>query len=453
VRTLGILLAVLTVFAAGSGLTLALWRRSGAILAAEFFGLAWLLGAGVVSALLALAGIGLTGGALFAVVTLGTLLLGALGVQRLREGARIETGWAGAPAWEKWLSVIALIPIGYIAAVTFRDAMNWDGLLIWESKARHAFLAGGSLPAEYFSDATRVRNHPNYPLYLPFTELWVYLWIGDCDQTAVKAIFPIFYAAAMALLWSATWRLSGRLWVAALTALVPLFVPLMADHGLGLLQSYADFLLGSVYLAAVGALLAWRLKGVEGAWPVAVACAALLPWIKQEGMLLLGSLVLLAALVHGWRDWKRTLLFALPGIGIVVAWRIAMHSVHVVDGTAFQALTLENLRANLPRLGPIIYLMGAQLALLKAWSLLWLAVPVALACLAAQRRREALWLAVALLVPLLLDVIPYLFTRLDLVFHIATSLDRLILQLSLVAVLCLGLALEGSRRPPAPPGA
>ncbi len=448
-KTFGILLAVLTVFAAGSGLTLWLWRRSRPILAAEFLGLSWLLGAGVVSALLALVGTVLSESALFSVVGLAVLLLGGVGVKRLREGVRIETGFEGAPTWEKWFSIVALIPIFYIGLVTLRDAMNWDGLLIWEAKARHAFLAGGSLPAAYFSDATRVRYHPSYPLYLPFTELWAYLWVGDCDQTVVKWVLPIFFAAAMAVLWSAALRLGGRLWVAALTALVPLFVPLMVDHGLGLLQGYADFILGAVYLAGVSALLAWRVKGVEGGWPIAAACAALLPWVKQEGLFLLASLIALAALLQGWRGWKRTLLFALPGIATVVLWRIALHSLHVVEETTFQALTLENLRDSLPRLGPILYLMGRQLSLLKNWSLLWLGVPVSLACLAWQRRGEALWLGVALLVPLLLDVIPYLLSRLDLVFHVTTSLDRLVLQLSLVAVLCLGLALGGSgKRPP-----
>lgn len=442
------LLAVLTVFAAGSGLTLALWRRSGPILAAELFGWSWLLGAGVVSALLALAGTVLSGGVLFASVAAGTLLLGLLGGQRLRAGLRVETGLGGAPAWEKWLSILALLPVYYIGAVAFRDALTWDGLLIWEAKARHAFLAGGSLPAAYFSDATRVRFHPAYPLYLPFTELWVYLWVGDCDQTAVRVVFPIFYAAAMALLWSAALRLSGRLWVAALTALLPLFVPRMLDHGLGLLQGYADFILAAVYLAGVGALLAWRAKGVAGGWPIAVTCAALLPWIKQEGVLLMGSLCVLAALAHGWRGWRRVLLFALPGIVTAVSWRLALHSVQVVEETTFHALTLENLRASLPRLGPIFYFMGRQFSSLANWSLLWFSVPVALLCLAWQRRREALLLAVALLLPLLLDVIPYMFSRLDLVFHLSTSLDRLVLQLALVAVLCLGLALEGSRRPP-----
>lgn len=446
--TLGILLAVLTVFAGGAGLTLALWRGSRPILAAELFGLSWLLGAGLVSALLALVGIGISGGALFAVVAVGMLLFGGLGVQRLRDGVRIETGFGDAPVWEKWLSLIGLIPVFYVAAMTFRDAITWDGLLIWESKARHAFLAGGGLPAAYFTDATRVHFHPAYPLYLPFTELWVYLWVGDCDQTAAKTVFPIFYAAAIAVLWSGIRRLGGRLWMAALTVLLPLFVPHMTDHGHGLLQGYADFILATVYLAGVSALLAWRMKGVEGSWSIAAACAALLPWIKQEGLLLLASLLFQAALMQGWRQWKRTLAFALPGVAMVVAWRVALHALQVVEESTFHPLTLENLHASLPRLGPILLFMGIQLSRIENWSLLWFGVPLALLGLGWQRRREALWLAAALLVPLSLDVVPYLLSRLDLYFHIVTSLDRLVLQISLVGVLCLGLALEGSWRPP-----
>jgi hypothetical protein len=448
VIALAVLLAILTIFAAGCGVTLALWRKPQPILVAEFFGLAWLLGAAVVSASLALGGIFLSGPALFGVVATITILLGILGVKRARDGVVIASGLSAAPRWEKWFGLLALLPVLYFGALTFRDSLIWDGFVIWEAKARHAFLAGGSLPAAYFSDATRVNYHPSYPLYLPFTELWVYLWVGDCHQTAVKVLFPVFYAAAIALLWSGAFRLSGRPWVAALTALLPLFVPWMCDAGHGLLQGYADFILGTVYLGGVSALLVWRFRDIAGAWPIAVACAATLPWIKHDGLLLFASLVLLAALAHGWRGWTRSIVFAMPGVAVLVGWRVFLNVVEVVQAATFHPLTLENLLANLPRLGQILSAMGAQFALVKAWSLLWFGVPVALLCLAFQRRRETLILALAILVPLTLDVVPYIFTTLDLRFHLATSLDRLILQVSLVAALCVGLAFEGPRTPP-----
>jgi len=442
---LGVLLAVATIWLGGAGCVLVLWRGSQPILWTELLGLGWLFGAGLVSVALALAGTVISGGALVAVVAGIGMIFASLGVRRLRDGVRLTTGFHEAAQWEKWFSLLALLPILYMAAVTFRDAINWDGLFNWESKARHAFLAGGALPSTYFSDETRVRNHFSYPLYLPFTELWVYLCIGDCHQTAVKMIFPIFYAAAITLLWSAARRLSGRLWIAACTALVPLFIPWMTDHGLGLMQGYADFILAAVYLASVGALLVWQIKGVEGAWPIAAAGAALLPWVKQEGVLLLFSVLAQAALVRGLRGWRPMLLFCAPAVAGLIAWRLVLSALQVVEVSVFQPVSLASLQANLPRLNTIFLMMAGQLSLRECWSLLWWGVPLALACLAWQRRRETLGLALAIGLPLLLDVFPYLFTRLDLFFHIETSLDRLVLQISLVAVLTVGLALEGKR--------
>lgn len=438
------LLAILMMLSAGMGFTAWLWRGGRAILAAEWLGLGWMFGAGLVSLALALGGTVLPGSLLLPIVAIACLLLGLLGLTRWRQGFKVKTGLTDAPGWEKWLSLLVLVPIFYVAYATFRDALLWDGLVVWELKARHAFLAGGNLPPTYFADATRARFHPSYPLYLPFTELWTYLWMGDCDQTLMKLIFPLFYAAAVLLLWSAVRRLTGKVWAATATSLLPIFIPVMADHGLGLVEGYVDFLLATMYLAGLAALLAWRVQGLESGWRVAVACAAFLPWMKQDGLMLLVSLIAVAALVHGFAGWRRTLLFALPGIAVVLAWKLAMRAVHAVDESVFQPVTLDTLSHNLPRLAPIAREMGQQLSQLKNWSLLWYAVPVALICLVWRQRRLGCWLMAALVVPLGLDMIPYLFTQLNLRFHIVTSFDRLALQISLVAVFCLGLALAGA---------
>jgi len=444
-RIAGCLVAVVTLFLAGGGFTLACWRGTRSILLAELLGLGWMVGAGIVSLLLVLGGLAFSGPVLLCGVTALCLLLGLVGARKIQRGLRVEIGYADARPWEKWLGLLLLFPIFYIGYASFRDAMVFDGLINWEAKARHAFLAGGSLPASYFTDATRAAYHPRYPLYLPFSELWIYLWAGDCDQTLVKILFPIFYAAAILLLWSSVVRLTGRVWAATLTSLLPIAVPLMADHGFGLVQGYADFPLAAMYLAGIGALLAWRLKGLEAGWGVAVICAALLPWIKQDGILLLASLLAVAALVHGSSQWRRFVIFALPGIAIALFWRLAMHWVHAAGEPGFQPVTAGTLAQNLPRFGTIVRFMGDRLSTPRIWSLLWYWVPVALISLGWRQRRLALWLSVAVFLPLVLDIPAYLFTALDLQFHLNTSFDRLALQISLVTVLCLGLALA---RPP-----
>lgn len=471
-NVLGGQLALVTILFAGLGLTALLWRGPRPILAAEMFGLAWLFGAGVVSALLAIGGIFLSGLPLFASVLFAVLALGITGFRRCRAGhccivldtvdapqskAELSTVRSPLSPLFRYLALLApLVPVLYITWASFHQAMTWDGILIWEAKARHAFLAGGHLPAAYFTDATRLGFHPSYPLYLPFAELWMYLWIGDCDQNAVKAIFPFFYAAAIALLWSTAFRLSGgHRGCAALAALLPLFIPMMTDHGFSLIHGYADFLLGTVYLAGVGALLTWRFRGVESGWRIATVCGALLPWIKQEGLFLFASLLALAMFVsfQRWSDWRamsisrRIIVLALPGICVLVVWKLALIVLHITPQKVFLPLTVENLIARLPRLSPILYLLGHQLAMLRNWSLLWFLFPIAIGILAwpLRRGREALCLALAVFLPLSLDLVPYIFTRLDLVTHVITSIERLVLQLTPVAVLALALAAGDGR--------
>jgi hypothetical protein len=118
-----------------------------------------------------------------------------------------------------------------------------------------------------------------------------------------------------------------------------------------------------------------------------------------------------------------------------------MHLLHAVDESVYQPMTPENLARNLPRLGIVLRFIGWRLTVIESWSLLWYWVPVALAYLAWRQRRLALWLATGLFVPLALDAIPYVMTKLNLPFHLVVSVDRLVIQVSVLAVFCLGLAL------------
>jgi hypothetical protein len=76
-----------------------------------------------------------------------------------------------------------------------RLVLGWDGLHIWEFKARLAFDNGGTVPAAYFRDVSRMWSHVDYPQYLPLTETWVYGWLR-ADRTkqpwwrAVPAVLP-----------------------------------------------------------------------------------------------------------------------------------------------------------------------------------------------------------------------------------------------------------------------
>ena len=179
---LSTLIALFMLMAAGTGLGIALLKHSGKILLAELLPVAWLLGASFVSLALAYLDIFFNGLILQGIVTAACVGLGLHGLRSLRK-KQCTIAWPKpVGALEKILCAIILIQFVIVLCLAYRESLGWDGLLVWEIKARYAFLNGGAMPHRYFTDSTRVFSHPEYPLLLPLTETWVYLWIGDCDQ-------------------------------------------------------------------------------------------------------------------------------------------------------------------------------------------------------------------------------------------------------------------------------
>ena len=189
----GFLGAMFTILAAGFGITLLLARKR--LTTYEHFALAWLLGTAVVSLALWLGGFFARGLALQVFVSATCLSLGAIGITQWRRLTPVAPR-SRTPA-EIIFIVIFALELMSILWLSLQHTLGWDGLTVWELKARYGFLNGGALPAGYFSDTSRWFSHPEYPLLLPLTETWFYMWFGDCDQFWIKLIFPIWYAAAM----------------------------------------------------------------------------------------------------------------------------------------------------------------------------------------------------------------------------------------------------------------
>jgi hypothetical protein len=442
-----LLAALAVIFLCGYGIVRGLLRDAGPLWAWEVAGWSWLVGSGLVSVLLWLAGFVARGPVLIGLVAGGALALALRLCWKAGRGERVRFFPPGTRRWEAAITFLLLVPLAVLVWQSFRVTLQWDGLLVWEIKARLALQHGGALPPAYYSDAAMHGwSHPGYPLYLPMLELWLYLWMGEAHQFWVKALFPCFYLVALSVLWSAGVRLTGRVWIGAVAAWSLLAVPRAVGVQAGVLQGYADLPLAVIYLAALSALLI----GTRGdrAWlRVAAAMSALLPWVKQEGSVLWACFVLVAV----WclrREWRVAAALALPGFVTIVAWRIFLAASALTPPETFLPLTLETLQANLPRVPALLHRLGEELLSIRRWSLLWPLAAIALGTLAVTRRRVALPLALAIAVPLALYLVPYIFTALrPYEMHVETSIDRLVLQIVPVAVLALALVLEGGKNP------
>jgi hypothetical protein len=451
---LGLAGAIGTLLLLGGGISTVLLARKGSINVVEWICLSWLFGVCAISFLLWVGGNFLSGAILQSLVgglALASAVFGQRTLARLRPAMRIPKP---RNLIECILFAVLAIEIATIVIISLKHTLGWDGFLVWEIKARYAFLNGGVLPDAYFQGAGRSFSHPDYPLAIPLTQLWIYLWLGEANQFWAKIIFPMFYAVGAIVLALLGSRITGKRWIGLLLSVLLFFVPQASLSTGSAIVGYADFPLAILYLAAVGYLLAsLRLENTESAVPIFATCLACLPWIKNEGAILClvaggaaGLLMLVGRLPR--RYW----LALVPGVVVAISWRVFLRSVQVVPTVDFVSINKDSLLGNLNRLPMIYRTILAEVSTVDSWGIFWLAAaPALLFLLYRWRYLTERLLGLLILAPLALYSCIYVFSAWhDYVDHVASSVPRLLMQLVPVTMLGIGLAVSelvyGNRR-------
>ena len=433
----GLLLALMVVFAAGGGLACMLGGREREFQRVEFLALSWLLGAGYVSLATWLLGLVLSGWPLVIAVAFGALALGTLGIKAKCRFAPHEAFLA-----IDWLLVAALVAQAvFIIWWTPRLALGWDGLMIWEFKARLAVQNGGAIPAAYFADVDRAWSHPNYPLGLAGLETWLQLCLGHVDQAWLRLPGPLYYFAGAALIAAGTRRLGGTRRTGLIAAVAFFFVPYLFAGVWGVLAGYADFPLGVLFLAALIHLP--RQRESPGDARLCAMLAALCVWEKSEGRFLWLTLVGLAAFtLLPRRRWRAWIAMALPGAILLLAFAAFLATRHSVVETTYLPATFANVLAHADRFGPILSRLAREFGNFESWGLLWPGTGLALLALALRGAyRSAFEFAATLLFPLTAYLFAFVLTSWsDFGWHMELALPRLLLQLAPAAVMIMALA-------------
>lgn len=334
-----------------------------------------------------------------------------------------------------------------------RIMLGWDGLHIWEFKARLAFDHGGTVPAASFRDTTRMWSHVDYPQFLPLTETWVYGWLRRPDQEALVVLFPLFLLVACGLLWVGVRLLGTSRTVAPALAVVALLAIPFVTFGEGSASSgYADVPLATWFLAAVVFGIHHIRSGSAQSLRFAVAAAAVLPWVKREGTVLLGCFVVLLCLalvarravgMSRWSaTWRSVVTVGGPGFAVFLMWRAYLAHVDVAPHAEYLPITFDRLRDNFDRTSVIANAVWEEATRWEQWSLLWPMVLLAAVVWAVRHRGvERVLLPGLVLVPIAVSCSVYYFSGWNPVIrHIEASLPRLMLQVAPVAVLLLALA-------------
>jgi hypothetical protein len=443
------LLALIPVAAAGIGLFWLVAPRGRALHLAEVVGLIVLLGAGVTTVLWLIAGLLVPQAAHWLVGALCVALAGVVIADRRRQSPKLERSRLGSPLGVALAAGVAVQVAVVMALTVYRTTLGWDGLFNWEFKAHALCLNGGSMP---LGGSIPEWAHPHYPPFVPLLEGWLYRWLGRCDQGAAKLIFPAFYGVAAGLLCAGAARLGVGGPARLLPALLLFFVPAVVVGEGSASSGYADFPLAVVYLAAVIYLVEHAQTGATAPLVIAGSLAALLPWVKQDGIVLVVCLTVVAAL-RAMRDRRvdPSLMVGVPGLIVFGAWAALLSVFETPPEAVFLPITPDTLGHNVPRLLDMIPWIAREMAHVTRWGVFWPVVILSALYLLVGRRRgvHELLIAAALL-PIPAYASLYLFSGWpSFMAHISSSFPRLMLHGALVAMLIVGMAVVDACAPPA----
>lgn len=141
---------------------------------------------------------------------------------------------------------------------------------------------------------------------------------------------------------------------------------------------------------------------------------------------------------------------ALPGILVFSGWRVYLALIKVKVGRGFLPFDLTTLWSNLGRSTAIAQAAVIEMMDWRHWSILWPAALLSLVLLLVSNHRKdfvALLLAVTLPITMYSGI--FIFSAwAPFMVHLNSSMPRLFLQVSLVALLIVGLAIPNGRHSP-----
>ncbi len=414
------------------------------------------LGIGVMSCLcFACMTAGLTGYILWADLLL-CLLLGGIGFGMLRREATGDPQTVPqAPKRTSLEMVLAVIlSIELLASLAsfilaWREAPHgkWDAWLVWNMHARFLYRTGEAW-RDVFSSGMDWWTHWDYPLLLPLSIVRSWRYMGS-ESVYVPAVFAfLFSLLTVGLLLSALSHLRGRS-QGYLGAMVLLGTPLFLLMGS---SQFADVPLAFFILATLVLLQCYGSS--PGPLILAGLTAALSAWTKNEGILFfpIVAAVLLSTEAYsaGWKAaWLRTALFlagALPVLltigyfkmqfsppnDLVAGFGAAAVAAKLTDPGRYAEVAKAFLITGVSftqglfdaRKGISLNIGGVVATTVLIGYLFLMGVRID------RRDRIAVVRSAAILGLMLLGFFfVYLLTPRDLGYHLATSLNRLFLQL------------------------
>ncbi|MFA5255581.1 MAG: glycosyltransferase family 39 protein [Candidatus Omnitrophota bacterium] len=252
----------------------------------------------------------------------------------------------------------------------------YDAIATYAIRSKIFYLAG-SLPHDFFYNLSLLFPHPDYPLNIPLSETFVYLFLGGLNDQLVKVIFPIYFVAILGILYYAVKRLSGRAGALLFTfilATIPQFNHFATN-------AYHDVPFAYYCFTGTLFLLYWfKEPGSRGYLYISAVMTALAGWTKNEGFVYcVANIILLSVFLFLNRRTikKRGLLNGFLYVGIMLLvlapWLWVKFTANLVNSdVGSTSLEQLNIFKQSYKIWPIFYEFQRQIFGPKKWNLIWI---------------------------------------------------------------------------------
>jgi hypothetical protein len=217
----------------------------------------------------------------------------------IKPGVFLPSWLLGKHHWEWWklattiIFALALFDLLIISLTT--PFLYADDIAFWTPKAKMFFVHRSS-PFAAFGDLHKFFQ-PDYPLFVPLTETWIFLWLGKISEYLMKLVFAVYAILLVLSTYVFIKRLSGQK-AGLIAALALATTPTFIFQGT---VGYADIPLALYYWLATILVFIWLQKRAGALLILGAVFLGLTAWIKNEGI----PLIILNIFVFTLCLWKR----------------------------------------------------------------------------------------------------------------------------------------------------
>lgn len=253
-------------------------------------------------------------------------------------------------------------------AYAVRPLREYDGWVIWATKARALYALDGARDTAFANGAF---EHPDYPLLLPTLEAIGFRALGEFDGTLLHLQLAGIALGFVGAAWTIS-RANASPAVSGLAILAIVSAPQVLSQ-LG--WNYADIPLALLCSLGVAALAGWLRAGEAWLLPTAVAFLAAAALTKSEGLMfaLAALTAALGVLAVADRIRLRPLGLGLAGfMAAILPWRLYVlaHDIHPQDYRLSDLLDPSYLADASDRLRPAATELVDEMTITGNWGLL-----------------------------------------------------------------------------------